>query len=81
MYDPYGSFPQKRVTLSFSINAVCAAVPYRGTDNTERDQEGICRFNPSFFVFLTVSHLPSLPPFHGNRLSAQTEFYQVQSVM
>lgn len=28
-YGPQGSFPEKRVTQDFSINVVCAAVPYR----------------------------------------------------
>lgn len=55
-YGPQGSFPQRRVTLGLWINAVCATVPYRGTDNTERDQEGIC-LNTSF---LTLSY--ALPP-------------------
>lgn len=61
-YGPQGSFPQRRVTLGLWINAVCAAVPYRGTDNTERDQEGIC-FNTSFFnSFLCSSQSTSTPP-------------------
>lgn len=61
-YGPQGSFPQRRVTLGLWINAVCAAVPYRGTDNTERDQEGIC-FNTSFLnSFLCSSQSTSTPP-------------------
>lgn len=62
-YGPQGSFPQRRVTLGLWINAVCAAVPYRGTDNTERDQEGIC-FNTSFFNSFLCSSQSTSTAFH-----------------